>query len=110
MKRDWKRIQKRHLEEELLMNTIKMIATKQSLPPSYHDHELSGRWRRHRECHIAPDWLLIYTIDGQDLILEATGSHADLFGLWVSTASETDAFVLKTSMSSVNNEHISKCC
>ena len=81
MKRDWKRIQKRHLEGELLMNTIKMIATKQSLPPSYHDHEPSGRWRRHRECHIAPDWLLIYKIDGQDLILEATGSHADLFDM-----------------------------
>lgn len=37
-------------------------------------------WTRHRECHIAPDWLLIYRIEGDDLTLERTGSHSELFG------------------------------
>jgi mRNA interferase YafQ len=49
------------------------------LPPRYKDHSLSGDWEHHRDCHIAPDWLLIYKIDGDDLYLVRTGSHADLF-------------------------------
>jgi mRNA interferase YafQ len=49
------------------------------LPPRYKDHPLSGDWQHHRECHIEPDWLLIYKVDGDDLYLIRTGSHADLF-------------------------------
>ncbi|MDY3707167.1 MAG: type II toxin-antitoxin system YafQ family toxin, partial [Treponema berlinense] len=47
----------------------------------YHDHELEGNWKNHRECHIKPDWLLIYQIKDDVLILELsrTGTHADLF-------------------------------
>jgi len=56
-----------------------MLVARRPLPPKYRDHRLSGRWRKHRECHITPDWLLIYRIQGDDLILERTGSHSELF-------------------------------
>lgn len=49
------------------------------LPPRYKDHPLGGDWEHHRDCHIEPDWLPIYKIDGDDLYLVRTGSHADLF-------------------------------
>ncbi len=51
------------------------------LEPKYHDHALTGNWQGHRECHIAPDWLLIYRVYEDVLVLELTrtGTHADLF-------------------------------
>ena len=45
----------------------------------YRDHSLGGNWKHHRDCHIEPDWLLIYKIDGEDLYLVRTGKHSDLF-------------------------------
>lgn len=42
-------------------------------------HQLSGKWNKHRECHIGPDWLLIYLSTEAEVILERTGSHSDLF-------------------------------
>jgi mRNA interferase YafQ len=51
----------------------------QLLEPKYRDHQLSGNWQGHRDCHIEPDWLLIYKITDADLYLERTGSHSDLF-------------------------------
>lgn len=50
------------------------------LDPAHNDHPLKGEWSGHRECHIRPDWLLIYRIDDDHIIFERTGSHADLFG------------------------------
>ena len=50
-----------------------------SLPARYRDHPLRGNWRDYRELHIEPDWLLIYRIEGDELQLVRTGSHADLF-------------------------------
>jgi len=49
------------------------------LKTSYRDHPLSGNWKNHRDCHIEPDWILIYRIAAKDLYLERTGSHSDLF-------------------------------
>jgi len=60
---------------------VDMIAQGHILPPHHRDHALTSNWGGHRECHIKPDWLLIYKIDDTDdsLILKRTGSHADLF-------------------------------
>ena len=60
---------------------IKILASGMSLPEKNRDHALSGNFSKYRECHISPDWLLIYEIDNDDLILilTRTGTHSDLF-------------------------------
>lgn len=63
-----------------LDNVIRKLSLGEPLPESMRDHALTGNWTRHRECHIAPDWLLIYQLCEDVLILELTrtGTHADL--------------------------------
>ncbi len=80
-KKDYKRIVKRGYDIRLLEETIKLLAERKPLPERYRDHPLSGNYSRCRECHITPDWLLIYEVDGNELILylTRTGSHSDLF-------------------------------
>ena len=80
-KRDYKLMLKRHLRVEKLHATVKRLANGEELPPANYDHPLTGTWANHRECHIAPDWLLIYQIHENVLVLELTrtGSHSDLF-------------------------------
>ena len=80
-KRDYKTIIKRGYNPKLLETVLKMLCNEQSLPTKYKDHSLSGDYQGHRECHITPDWLLVYSIDnGINLItLVRTGSHSDLF-------------------------------
>jgi mRNA interferase YafQ len=56
-----------------------MLIEGSPLPPRYNDHTLRGEWKHFRECHIGPDWLLIYEIDGYDLHLVRTGTHSDRF-------------------------------
>ena len=65
----------------LLDDIVTMLANGEVLPEKNHDHELSGSWKGHRECHIQPDWLLIYKMTESALILMLvrTGSHRDLF-------------------------------
>ena len=81
-KKDYKLSIKRHLNIDLLDDVIRKLARGEELPPKNRDHALSGDWVGHRECHIQPDWLLIYRIDGDVLVLtlSRTGSHSDLFG------------------------------
>lgn len=79
-KKDYKRVKKQGKDLNDLRFVVAMLARRQSLPPKHRDHNLSGRWHKHRECHITPDWLLIYRITVNDLILERTGSHPELFG------------------------------
>ena len=66
---------------EALQDIIKKIANGERLEDKYCDHALSGQWKGHRECHIEPDWLLVYEIINEELIilLLTTGSHSDLF-------------------------------
>ena len=73
---------KRGLKITLLDEIIAKLALGEPLDESNHDHLLSGNWARHRECHILPDWLLIYRIEEDVLVLalSRTGSHSDLFG------------------------------
>lgn len=56
-----------------------LLIEQKPLPRKYYDHSLSGKYKGHRECHIQPDWLLIYKIVGDVIIFERMGSHADLF-------------------------------
>ena len=81
-KKDFKLAMKRGLKIELLEEVISTLAIGESLPDKNKDHALSGNWIGHRECHILPDWLLIYRIEDDILILTLTrtGSHSDLFG------------------------------
>ena len=62
-----------------LRNLILLLLEARPLPPNYKDHPLQGRWREYRDCHIEPDWLLIYKIEGNDVHLVRTGTHSDLF-------------------------------
>jgi mRNA interferase YafQ len=79
-KKDYKRAKKQGKPLDDLRSVVEKLAGRTPLPPKNRDHPLSGRWHKHRECHIAPDWLLIYRTDGDDLILERTGSHSEPFG------------------------------
>lgn len=80
-KKDYKLALKRNMDIELLDNIILALAKGEKLPDKNRDHSLSGDWVGHRECHIQPDWLLIYRIDDDVLVLTLTrtGSHSDLF-------------------------------
>ncbi len=79
--KDLKRIQKRGYDISLLTEIIKKLANGETLPEKNRDHNLSGDYSGCRECHITPDWLLVYEIDNGELILylTRTGSHSDLF-------------------------------
>ena len=79
--KDLKRIQKRGYDLSLLTEVIKTLAAGQPLPEKNKDHTLSGNFAGCRECHITPDWLLIYEISNEELILylTRTGTHSDLF-------------------------------
>ncbi len=80
-KKDFKRIVKRGYKISLLEDVIEMLANERPLPSKYKDHQLSGDYSDHRECHILPDWLLIYRITKTELVLTLTrtGTHSDLF-------------------------------
>ena len=80
-KRDYKRIKKRGYNVRLLEQVITLLAEGQELPASYRDHALTGDYSGCRECHIAPDWLLVYEVVEDELLLylTRTGTHSDLF-------------------------------
>lgn len=79
--KDLKRAQKRGYDISLLSDIIKKLANGEQLTEKNRDHSLSGDYVGRRECHITPDWLLIYEISNGDLILYLTraGTHSDLF-------------------------------
>ena len=81
-KKDYKLAMKRHLDIELLDDIIRALSRGETLPEKNKDHELSGDWTGHRECHILPDWLLVYRIEDDVLVLTLAriGTHSDLFG------------------------------
>ncbi len=80
-KKDLKRVKKRNLNISLLDEVVETLLRGEVLEPKYLDHPLTGNYKGFRECHINPDWLLIYLIDDHKLILTTsrTGSHSDLF-------------------------------
>ena len=80
-RKDLKRMIKRRVDMDLLDDIIQTLREQKPLDPKHRDHELTGDFAGFRECHIQSDWLLIYLIDGKNLILTAsrTGSHSDLY-------------------------------
>lgn len=80
-KRDLKLVQKRGYDMQKMTDVIKKLAAGETLPEANRDHALSGNFKGCRECHIEPDWLLIYEIEKDNLILylTRTGTHSDLF-------------------------------
>ena len=75
-KKDYKIIKRRKLNLNLLKSTILKLIDDEKLPS---DHILSGNWNGYRECHIQPNWLLIYKLQDNIIILVRTGTHSDLF-------------------------------
>ena len=80
-KKDIKTIKKRNYDLSKLQKVIEILAEEKTLPAKYKDHSLTGIYQDFRECHILPDWLLIYRIDKDilTLVLSRTGTHSDLF-------------------------------
>ena len=79
-KKDLKNCAKRHYKTERLKQIVDILRMPEALPFQNYDHHLSGNYIGYRECHIEPDWLLIYRYQGNELFLYRTGTHADLFG------------------------------
>lgn len=80
-KKDFRNIVKRGYDVKLFEKVLYLLTEEITLPPKYLDHSLSGNYCGHRECHIMPDWLLIYKIEKDILTLSLTrtGAHSDLF-------------------------------
>ena len=78
-RRDVKRAEKRGRDMEKLKALLLLLIEKKPVPPNYSDHPLKGQWTGFRDLHIEPDWLLLYRIEGEELQLARTGTHADLF-------------------------------
>jgi len=79
--KDLRLAKKRGLDLSLLEEVVNKLANQEVLDEKYHDHALSGDFADFRECHIKPDWLLVYTVDDEELelFLFRTGTHSDLF-------------------------------
>ena len=80
-KKDFKTCVKRRYKMERLQQVIDILRIPAALPPKNSDHNLSRNYAGYRECHVEPDWLLIYRQDAEELLLYRTGTHADLFGM-----------------------------
>jgi mRNA interferase YafQ len=78
-KRDVKLAGKRGRKLEKLKELLDQLINGDELPPRYRDHPLRGNYVGSRDCHIEPDWILIYTIEGNHVRFERTGTHSDLF-------------------------------
>jgi mRNA interferase YafQ len=79
-RRDVKRAERRGKDMGRLRALVSLLCEGAPLPPRYRDHALKGTWAGWRDAHIEPDWLLLYCVAGDDLLLARTGTHADLFG------------------------------
>jgi mRNA interferase YafQ len=78
-KRDIKRQIKKGKDSKKLSRILEVLLSGSQLPPRYKDHPLKGHWKGRRDCHVEPDWVLIYRISEDEIRLERTGSHSDLF-------------------------------
>jgi mRNA interferase YafQ len=74
-----KKARKRGKDLDKLKSLLSLLIHQTPLPEAYQDHPLRGNWKGYRDAHIEPDWLLLYRMDGEELQLARTGTHADLF-------------------------------
>lgn len=79
-KKDLERCRKRGYDMDIPRVVMGRLIHREPLESVYDDHPLKGEWAGHRECHLEPDWLLIYRVEGDDITFERTGTHSDLFG------------------------------
>ena len=81
-KKDLKRIKKRGYRMQLLDEVVTLLSEGEKLSAKYKDHTLSGNFADYRECHVTPDWILVYRIEDEYLylVLSRTGTHSDIFG------------------------------
>jgi mRNA interferase YafQ len=79
-KRDFKRAEKQGRDTARLRVVLELLVAQTPLPEKCRDHDLGGEWKGTRDCHLAPDWLLLYRIEGGELILIRLGSHSEVFG------------------------------
>jgi mRNA interferase YafQ len=79
-RKDLKRVERRGYSRALLETVVDALRRGEELPSARRDHPLKGVWKGWRECHVQPDWLLIYTTTETEVVLARTGTHADLFG------------------------------
>jgi mRNA interferase YafQ len=78
-RRDVRRLGRRGADLAKLEHIVALLAAGETLEARHRDHSLAGDWRSFRDCHVEPDWVLIYRAEGDELQLARTGSHADLF-------------------------------
>jgi mRNA interferase YafQ len=78
-KKDFKRMRKRGADMKKLHEVIEKLVNEEKLDARYKDHPLQGKFAEAHDCHISPDWILIYAIVGNELRLIRTGTHSDLF-------------------------------
>jgi mRNA interferase YafQ len=78
-KKDYKKVKKQNKDIGKLSVVIDKLAAKERLDAKYRDHPLTGSWKGFRDCHVEPDWILIYQTTAEALILARTGSHSELF-------------------------------
>ena len=78
--KDMRRQRRRGKDTEELIAAVEVLAETGGLPDGYRPHQLSGEWKGVWECHIDPDWLLIYEVTADEVLLIRTGTHRDLFG------------------------------
>ena len=79
-KRDYKLMKRRGKDMEKLRSVMRKLANEELLEAKHRNHPLVGNYVGRRECHVEPDWLLIYKLEPSVIIFERTGTHADLFG------------------------------
>lgn len=78
-KKDYRKLRSAAKNVQKLVDVLEKLAAGEELDSRYRDHNLIGDYVGHRECHIEPDWLLIYKIEDEELVLVRTGSHSELF-------------------------------
>ena len=80
-RRDIRRCKRQRKEMQLFKDIDALLTSGKPLPNKNRDHNLTGNWNGHRECHLEPDWLLIYRVDEVEKVIEyaRTGSHSELF-------------------------------
>ena len=77
--RDLRLLQRRGKDIEKLKQVLTALINEEPLAERYRDHPLKGNYKNRRECHLEPDWLLIYKLNDDEIIFERTGAHSDLF-------------------------------
>lgn len=78
-KKDVRQMLKRGKDLDKLVFVIQELSAERKLPARYRDHQLKGQHTDKRDCHIEPDWILLYAVEGSELVLYRTGTHSDLF-------------------------------